>query len=91
MDSRTGNKKFENTIKYDYKRTKTKEGVKVKKEKFCPVCNEEAETHIWADFCVGQVFMSQNKLVIFAMAKPMEMDTTEQNKIALYLFNNIKI
>lgn len=27
----------------------------------------------------------------FAMAKLMEMETTEQNKVALYLFNNIKI
>lgn len=30
------------------------------------------------------------KLVMFAMAKLMEMDMTEQNKVALYLFNNIK-
>ena len=30
------------------------------------------------------------KLVMFAMAKIMEMETTEQNKVALYLFNNIK-
>ena len=30
------------------------------------------------------------KLVMFAMAKIMEMEPTEQNKIALYLFNNIK-
>ena len=29
------------------------------------------------------------KLVVFAMAKLMEMETTEQNKISLYLFNNI--
>ena len=29
------------------------------------------------------------KLVMFAMAKFTEMETTEQNKIALYLFNNI--
>lgn len=29
------------------------------------------------------------KLAMFAMAKLMEMDTTEQNKVALYLFNNI--
>lgn len=27
----------------------------------------------------------------FAMAKLMEMETTEQNKVALYLFNNIKL
>ncbi len=30
------------------------------------------------------------KLVMFAMAKLMEMETTEQNKVALYLFNNIQ-
>ena len=29
------------------------------------------------------------KLVMFAMAKLMEMETTEQNKVELYLFNNI--
>ncbi len=33
---------------------------------------------------------SKYNLVTFAMAKLMEMDTTEQNKVALYLFNNIK-
>lgn len=27
---------------------------------------------------------------MFAMAKLMGMETTEQNKVALYLFNNIK-
>ena len=31
------------------------------------------------------------KHVMFAMAKLMEMETTEQNKVALYLFNNINI
>ena len=30
------------------------------------------------------------KLVIFTMAKIMEMEQTERNKIVLYLFNNIK-
>ena len=29
------------------------------------------------------------KIVMFAMAKLMAMETTEQNKVALYLFNNI--
>ena len=29
------------------------------------------------------------KLVMFAMAKLMEMETAEQNKVALYLFNTI--
>ena len=31
------------------------------------------------------------ELVMFAMAKLMKMETTEQNKVALYLFNHIKI
>ena len=30
------------------------------------------------------------KLVMFAMTKLMEMETTEQNKVALYLFNLIQ-
>ena len=30
------------------------------------------------------------KIVMFVMAKLIEMETTEQNKVALYLFNNIK-
>ena len=29
------------------------------------------------------------KLVMFAMSKLMEMETTEQNKVALYLFNSM--
>ena len=29
------------------------------------------------------------KLVMFAMAKLMEMETTEQNRVALFLFNHI--
>ncbi len=29
------------------------------------------------------------KLVMFAMAKLIEMETTEQNKVALYLYNNV--
>ena len=32
---------------------------------------------------------SKYKLVTFAMAKLMEMDTTEQNKVALYLYNTL--
>ena len=31
------------------------------------------------------------QLVMFAMAKLMEMETTEQNKVALYLFNKLTI
>ena len=32
---------------------------------------------------------SKYKLIMFAMTKLMEMETTEQNKVALYLFNSI--
>ena len=31
------------------------------------------------------------KLVMFAMAKLMEMESTEQNQVALYVFNNINL
>ena len=34
---------------------------------------------------------AKSKLVMFAMPKLMEMETTEQNKVALYLFNLIKL
>ncbi len=37
------------------------------------------------------VNFAKYKLVMFAMSKLMEMETTEQNKVALYLFNHIKI
>ena len=30
------------------------------------------------------------KLVMFAMAKLMEMETTEQNQVALYVFNKLQ-
>lgn len=33
----------------------------MRKEKFCPTCNEEAETHIWIDFCLGQVIVETNR------------------------------
>lgn len=33
----------------------------MRKEKFCPTCNEEAETHIWADSYSGQVIVETNK------------------------------
>ena len=33
----------------------------MKKEKFCPMCNEEAETHIWVNFSLGQVIVETNK------------------------------
>ena len=36
------------------------------------------------------ISFAKYKLVMFAMAKLMEMETTDQNKVALYLFNNIK-
>ena len=35
------------------------------------------------------VNFSKYKLVMFAMAKLMEMETAEQNKVALYLYNKI--
>ena len=36
------------------------------------------------------VNFAKYKVVMFAMARLMEMETTEQNKVGLYLFNNIK-
>ena len=34
---------------------------------------------------------SKYKLIMFVMAKLSEMETTEQNKVTLYLFNNIEV
>lgn len=42
------------------------------------------------EYRTTHINFSKYKLVTFAMAKLMEMDTTEQNKVALYLYNNIK-
>ena len=42
-------------------------------------------------YCLSEhpSFDRMSKLVMFAMAKLMEMETTEQNKVYLYLFNSI--
>ena len=43
------------------------------------------------EFITTIINFRKYKLITFAMAKLMEMDTTEQNKVVLYPFNNIKI
>ena len=47
--------------------------------------------HIDEEYRTTLINFAKYKIVMFAMAKLMEMETTEQNKVALYLFNNIKI
>ena len=41
------------------------------------------------EYRIRLINFGKYKLVMFAMAKLMEMETVEQNKIALYLFNTI--
>ena len=41
------------------------------------------------EYRITLINFEKYKLVMFAMAKLMEMETTEQNKVALYLFNII--
>lgn len=41
------------------------------------------------EYRITLINFGKYKLVMFAMAKLMEMETVEQNKIALYLFNTI--
>ena len=53
-----------------------------KLDKMLKDINEEYRTTL--------INFAKYKLVMFAMAKLMEMETTERNKVALYLFNNIK-
>ena len=43
------------------------------------------------EYKMTHINFAKYKLVAFTMAKLMEMDTTEQNKVALYLFNNINL
>ena len=42
------------------------------------------------EYRTTRINFGKYKFVMFAMAKLMEMDTIEQNKVALYLINNIK-
>jgi len=41
--------------------TYNKGGEKMSKEKFYPTCHEEQETHIWADYYMGQVIVDTNR------------------------------
>ncbi len=41
------------------------------------------------EYRTALVNFAKYKLVMFAMAKLMEMETTEQNKVTLYFLNNI--
>ena len=54
------------------------------KEKFDAMLKEVDE-----EYRTTLINFAKYKLVMFAMAKLMEMETTEQNKVALYLFNSI--
>lgn len=53
-------------------------------EKFDAILKEVDE-----EYRTTLINFAKNKLVMFAMVKLMEMETTEQNKVALYLFNSI--
>lgn len=35
------------------------------RKKFCSTCNKELETHIWINFCLGQVMVETNKKVTY--------------------------
>ena len=59
---------------------------KEKYEKFDKMLKEIDE-----EYRTTLISFAKYKLVMFAIAKLMEMETTEQNKVALYLFNHIKI
>lgn len=53
-------------------------------EKFDAMLNEVDE-----EYRTTLINFAKYKLVMFAMAKLMEMETPEQNKVALYLFNSM--
>ena len=50
---------------------------------------DEMLKNIDEEYRTTLINFAKYKLVMFAMAKLMEMETTEQNKVALYLFNCI--
>lgn len=50
---------------------------------------DEMLKNIDEEYRTTLINFAKYKLVMFAMAKLMEMETTEQNKVALYLFNLI--
>ena len=43
------------------------------------------------EYLTGYVNMRKYSTILFVMAKIMEMNNQEQNQIAMYLYNNIKI
>ena len=51
---------------------------------------DEMLKNIDEEYRTTLINFSKYKLVMFAMAKIMEMDKTEQNKVSLYLFNIIR-
>ena len=53
-------------------------------EKFDTILKEVDE-----EYRTTLINFAKYKLVMFTMTKIMEMEMTEQNKVALYLFNNI--
>ena len=42
------------------------------------------------EYMTTLIDFSKYKLIMFAMAKLMEMETTEQNQVALYVFNKLQ-
>ena len=52
---------------------------------------DEMLKNIDEEYRTTLINFAKYKLVMFAMAELMEMETTSQNKVALYLFNNLKI
>ena len=67
-----------------FNRTNTSGEIKENYEKFDSMLKEIDE-----EYRTTLINFGKYKLVMFAMAKLMKMETTEQNKVALYLFNNI--
>ena len=60
--------------------------------KFCAPKNLQSITRlkeIDEEYRTTLINFAKYKLVMFAMAKLMEMETTEQNKVTLYLYNSI--
>ncbi len=64
------------------------------KKYFYPILaekNDDESKKIYEEYRTTLINFAKYKLVMFAMAKLIEMETEEQNKVALYLFNEVEL
>ena len=95
------NEELDKRIKEEYEKSKkrycspkitkilNKQGIKVSQKRVARRMKVLGLKSIDEEYRTTFINFGKCKIVMFAMAKLMEMETTDQNKVALYLFNNI--